>query len=266
MNMAHDFTLKKYGELCLAIKRNYSIITLFEYLANHQNCRNKNLIPDEKICILRHDIDRNVKSALKMAELEQKLGIRSSYYFRYPYTFKEDQIVKIKNLGHEIGYHYETLSKTKGDYKKAIKLFEEELNAFRKICNIKTICMHGSPLSPYDNRNLWDKYDYNNYEIIGEAYLSISNVRYFSDTGRNWNDRNSLRDNLSGINQVFRNKDLLQSTDDLISYLQNNFDSDVYLTVHPERWAYNIRSLFISKVTDSVFNSGKICIKVARKS
>ncbi|UUX91813.1 hypothetical protein [Methanoplanus endosymbiosus] len=264
--MAHDFTLKKYSELCLALKKNYSIITLFEYVTNYQNSQNRNLLSDEKICILRHDVDRNVKSALKMADIEHKLGIRSSYYFRYPYTFKKDQIIKIKNLGHEVGYHYETLSKTRGDYNKAITLFEEELNAFREICDIKTICMHGSPLSPYDNRNLWDKYDYKNYGVIGDAYLSISNVRYFSDTGRNWNGRNSLRDNLSGTYQEFRNKDSLKSTDNLISYLQNNFDSDVYLTVHPERWAYNIRSLFISKVTDSVFNSGKKCIKVARKS
>jgi len=30
-----------------------------------------------------------------MAELEQKLGIQSTYYFRFPYTFKPDIIRKI---------------------------------------------------------------------------------------------------------------------------------------------------------------------------
>ena len=36
------------------------------------------------------------------------------------------------DLGHEVGYHYEVLSKAKGDYEKAIQMFEQELNEFRK--------------------------------------------------------------------------------------------------------------------------------------
>jgi hypothetical protein len=46
-----------------------------------------------------------------MAELEHELGIQSTYYFRFPYTFKPDIIGKIHDLGHEVGYHYEVLSK-----------------------------------------------------------------------------------------------------------------------------------------------------------
>ena len=38
---------------------------------------------------------------------------------------------KIHDLGHEIGYHYEVLSKANGDYEKAMKLFEQELSEFR---------------------------------------------------------------------------------------------------------------------------------------
>ena len=47
----------------------------------------------------------------------------------------------------EVGYHYEVLSKAKGDYEKAVELFEQELKEFRKIVDVKTICMHGSLLS-----------------------------------------------------------------------------------------------------------------------
>ena len=54
---------------------------------------------------------------------------------------------KIPDLGHEVGYHYEVLSKANGNYERAIKLFEQELSKFRKIVDVKTICMHGSPLS-----------------------------------------------------------------------------------------------------------------------
>ena len=111
-----------------------------------------------------------------MAQQEHALGIRSSYYFRYPGTFRPDIIRKIRDLGHEIGYHYEVLSKTNGDYAKAIALFSEELEEFRKICPVKTICMHGSPLSKYNNRDLWERYDYHAYGIFGEAFLSFGTV------------------------------------------------------------------------------------------
>ena len=57
-------------------------------------------------------------NALRMAELEHELGIQSTYYFRFPYTFKPDIIRKIQALGHEVDYHYEVLSKAKGDYEK----------------------------------------------------------------------------------------------------------------------------------------------------
>ena len=67
-----------------------------------------------------------------MAKREHEMGIRSSYYFRYPFTFRPDIIRKIRDLGHEIGYHYEVLSKTNGDYTKAIALFSDRVRRVQK--------------------------------------------------------------------------------------------------------------------------------------
>jgi len=64
-----------------------------------------------KLVVLRHDIDGKLGNALRMAELEHELGIQSTYYFGFPYTFKPEIIGKIQALGHEVGYHYEVLSK-----------------------------------------------------------------------------------------------------------------------------------------------------------
>ncbi|MFQ6062769.1 MAG: hypothetical protein ACE5J9_06290 [Methanosarcinales archaeon] len=58
--------IAKYQELCLAILHT-------EYVP---------LISD-KFIILRHDVDRKVENALKMAQLENELGIASTYYTRY---------------------------------------------------------------------------------------------------------------------------------------------------------------------------------------
>ena len=62
---------------------------------------------------------------------------------------------------------------------------------------MKTICMHGSPLSKYDNRLLWEKYDYRDFGIIGEPYFDVdfNEVLYLTDTGRRWDgDSFSVRD------------------------------------------------------------------------
>jgi hypothetical protein len=251
-----DFTLNKYQELCQVILQNYKIFTVFEYLTQK---------PDGDIAVVRHDIDRKIMNSLYMAQREHDMGIHSSYYFRYPYTFKPDIIKKIRDLGHEIGYHYEVLSKAKGDYKKAITLFQSELQAFRKICPVDTICMHGSPLSKYNNRDLWNVYDYQSYGISGEAFLSFEqkniDIHYLTDTGRTWSGKHSLRDVIkteSGkVDPVS-----LESTDDLMQWLGQGTRKKLYLTIHPERWSSNVGEWLVWSFLDFGMNRGKRVLAV----
>ena len=246
--MVLDFTLDKYRELCSALLENHYIpLTFSEYLENG-NALNS------KFTIIRHDVDRKSFNALKMAELENELGIRSTYYFRYPYTFKLEIIKKIIDLGHEIGYHYEVLSKANGNYDKAINLFNYELAKFREICNLRSICMHGCPLSRYDNRALWDIYDFKNFGILGEAYLSVeSDIVYFSDTGREWSGKNSLRDFIPGK----KNRSNISSTSELIEFIERGEAFRIYVLSHPERWASSRIEWLQSYAQDITFNIGK---------
>jgi len=255
---SRDFTLGKYQELCEVLIENYKIYTVFDYLMKK---------PAGNIVIMRHDIDRKISNALSMAQREHEFGIRSSYYFRYPTTFKPDIINKIRDLGHEIGYHYEVLSKTKGDFKKAIELFQSELEEFRKICPVDTICMHGSPLSVFDNRDLWNVYDYHCYGIRGEAFLSFEkkteDLHYLTDTGRTWSGKQSLRDimrNESGKEDFLS----LNTTDDLIVWLGQESRKKLYLTIHPERWSLNAGEWVIWSFLDFSMNIGKKALKTLR--
>lgn len=255
MSCIRDFTLQKYEELCLELlKSGYRPITLCSYLSERPS--------DERICILRHDVDRKLKNALTMAELESSIGVRSTYYFRYPYTFNPDIICNIASLGHEIGYHYETLAKAGGDYKKAIWLFERELEEFRKIADVKTICMHGSPLSRYDNRDLWLRYDFRDLAIEGETYLSMAGkgVRYLTDTGRNWGGKHSVRDMMPGARAAVP----VETTADLIRYIGSSREEGLYLTVHPERWAGSAGEWVVGYVKDVVMNVGKTVLMKMR--
>ena len=84
----------------------------------------------------------------------------------------------------------------------AMESFLKNLETMRKIADIKTICMHGSPLSKYDNRLLWTKYDYRDYGIIGEPYFDVdfSEVAYYTDTGRRWDgEAVSVRDKVTPV-------------------------------------------------------------------
>src|SRR5665647_1856119 len=248
---SHDFSLDKYQELCEVLLKNYRVCTVFEYLSEK---------PQGNVAVVRHDVDRKIKNSLRMAEKEHEIGIRSSYYFRYPSTFRPDVIMQIRDLGHEIGYHYEVLSKTNGDYKKAVTLFAQELEEFRKICPVHTICIHGSPLSKYNNRDLWSRYDYHAYGITGEAFLSFEqdsgNLHYLTDTGRTWSGKQSLRD---VMRTPSKNPDLqvLDTTEDLMGWIGQKSAKKLYLTVHPERWSSGTVEWLAWTVLDHGMNFGK---------
>ena len=104
-----DFTFVKYKELCETIvESKYLTLTFSQYFSLKS-------IPDMFI-ILRHDVERQIGYALRMAKLENDLGITSTYYFRKKEeVFKPEIIKEIANMGHEMGYRCEALDKAKAD-------------------------------------------------------------------------------------------------------------------------------------------------------
>jgi hypothetical protein len=255
-----DFTFAKYKELCATIlESKYTALTFNHYFSLKS-------IPEEFI-ILRHDVDRKPENALKMAELENAFGITATYYFR----MKEEVFIpaiinKIANMGHEIGYHYEVLDKAGGDLEKAIRIFEDELKEFRKICDVKTLCMHGNPLSKWVNNDLWNEYDFKDFGIIGEPYLSIdyTKVLYLTDTGRSWNSKFSVKD-VIGANRQINEK--IKSTDDVISMINKADIEQICVLAHPERWSDGFGAWLKELAWQNVKNVGKaILVKRAYHS
>ena len=176
-----DHTIKAYKLLLQAFaEAGFQFQTFEDYLSNPL---------EGKVVILRHDVDELADNALKMAKLEHDLGIVSTYFFRIvKQSDKPDVIREIVSLGHAIGYHYEDLSLAEGDFEKAIESFERNLTYFRQYYPVKTVCMHGSSSSKYDNRLLWKKYDLLDFGLIGEPYLSLNfdEIFYMTDTGYAW--------------------------------------------------------------------------------
>jgi hypothetical protein len=63
----------------------------------------------ERILLLRHDIDSDVPRARRMWEIERRLGLVGSYFFRRS-TWDLDFIKQLASAGCEVGYHYEELA------------------------------------------------------------------------------------------------------------------------------------------------------------
>lgn len=233
-----DFTIHTYRKLIeTLLRQGFSFYTFAEFLENSSSL----LTP---LVILRHDVDAHPQNALHFAEIQSSYGIRGTYYFRIvPGSFHPQIIRKISALGHEIGYHYETMDTSHGDRDKAYEEFCRNLEKFRAIVPVKTISMHGSPLSAYDNRLLWEEYDYRSLGIIGEPYfdLDFNEVFYLTDTGRRWDgDRVNIRDRAAAQHQI-SNTDFLhrryRTTHDIINALnRNDFPRKVMLNFHPQRW------------------------------
>ena len=320
-----DFTLTIYKKLVICLKtQDYCFITCRDY----QNA--SLLTPFSSLCILRHDVDRIAKNALKMAQLEHSFGIRGTYYFRVvPESYDLEVMNKIAEMGHEIGYHYGDVSlvssrqyavgrgqrsevrgqrsevrsqrsEVRGqraevrnqnkelDREKLIDAAYESfcgnLGILRRNFDIKTICMHGSPWSKYDNRMIWEKYDYRELGIIGEPYFDIdfSEVLYLTDTGRRWDgDAVNVRDKvglsiddcrltkgltiddsrLTNEKNMTMNEKLglrFRGTQDIIDAAKSGLLPDkMMITVHPQRWTNNPFLWTKELVWQNVKNVGK---------
>jgi hypothetical protein len=249
-----DFTLSAFTSLLESlIGEQYAFQTFSEFLSS----------PGEKMVILRHDIDSRKNNSLKFAHLEHHYGIQGTYYFRtVPESYDEALIRKIGAMGHEIGYHYETMCTSNGNIDLAYDEFCRNLEKFRKLYPVKTICMHGSPRSSVDSKDLWTKYNYKDLGIIGEPYFDIdfSSVFYLTDTGRRWDGYNvSIRDKIPVYQEQWEKEGLVfHSSREIINAAgRGELPSRIMMTFHPQRWSNEV----LPWIWELIVQRNKNCIK-----
>ena len=255
-----DFTLHAYSSLLHGLlEAGYHFITFEEWCTNRETV---------KTVILRHDVDKKPERSLALAEIETDLGIKATYYFRIvPQSNQPAYIKAIADLGHETGYHYEDFSLAKGNAVRAYDNYKDNLIYFRTFYPVKTISMHGSPASRYDNRDIWRSYDYHELGIIGEPYFDFINqadLLYFTDTGRCWDgDKFNVRD--KAMTDLSDNKVLVHSTQDLTDFLIHRENvKAVMISTHPQRWTDNKIEWLQEYITQKVKNRVKMYL-VKRK-
>ena len=263
-----DFTLNMYRKLLESlISLNYKFLTFSDYLRLKSN----DSLP-HRFMILRHDVDSLPGNAKKFSDIQSHYGIKGSYYFRIVRKSFNAEIIKdIINNGHEVGYHYETMDTSSGEVQAAYDEFLSNLKTFNSICKVETISMHGSPLSKYDNRDIWRKFSYKDLGIIGEPYFDFdfNAVYYITDTGRAWDGHKyNIRDK-APVENPLTNPDFIErnyhSTRDIIQAILNGtYPDKVMMNFHPERWTDNNGQWIKQFVKQNLKNQVKRLILLAR--
>jgi len=106
--------------------------------------------------ILRHDVDTSPSIAKRQWEIESRLGLESTFYFRW-LTFSPSLMRAIEASGSEVGYHYEEVAdfakrhhiheagQVKASMAAIKELFAENLRRFRSITGLpaRTVAAHG---------------------------------------------------------------------------------------------------------------------------
>jgi hypothetical protein len=217
-----DLTTQGYADILdVLLKHGFIAYTLSDYLSNDQ--------PTTRFVLLRHDADFDARKAIPLAALEAERGLRATYYFRGPHhrrSFNIEIMQQIAAMGHEIGYHYETLDSCEGNFEEAIRLFEAQLQAFRDAgFNIDTVSAHGNPRVKKNNYKTNEDLIHHDLmlcrrnKLLGDAGYprASSDLIYISDVGVRFR----------GIGTARHLRELL-SKDSL---------KRLYLLTHPDYWS-----------------------------
>jgi hypothetical protein len=136
--------------------------------------------PSSKTILMRHDIDFSVDDALSMALFEEKLNIRSTYFFMLSSNMynllssKNRSIVeRIKEMGHIISLHFDPT------VYKSLEGFLEERDTFNSAFNVELdiVSIH-RPGKFLEN---------NNIDLYGSSHTYqdhyFKELKYLSDSG-----------------------------------------------------------------------------------
>jgi len=150
---AFPFPASQYRNLIESLKADgYRFILPRDYTGHEQG----------KVAIIRHDVDIKYNSVL--IDVERSEGVRSAFYLRPDGDYFTQSISFFEGLqaqGWEIGFHYDSLSRSSGNFTQAITLFSAQLQYLRMFFNISTVTAHG------------DNYDAN----FNDNYLLYANLQ-----------------------------------------------------------------------------------------
>ena len=235
--MSRQFTIKGYTHLLeLALHNQYAFIDFDRALFEKH----------DKFCLLRHDIDADLKAAMAMSEIEKQLNIKATYFImlRSPvYNLFGRQnhkyVEEIINNGQTLALHYD-----EGFYPSNGRLLQEHIETEALVLEkmfgqkITTISFH-QPGPKIISNELRVKNFINTYDKE-----DLRGINYFSDSNKVWKNETGW--------------DIFESG----KY------SKVHLLVHPMWWItdteYSTEELWDKVITDNISRSLEQILRTER--
>ncbi|SDD99437.1 hypothetical protein SAMN04488126_102260 [Bhargavaea beijingensis] len=188
----------------------------------------------ERPVIFRHDVDFNLYKALKIAELEKKHEIKSTYFilisssFYNVYTKESFDIIKqIKMLGHDIGLHFDEKKYDVHNYEELNRYVQKEKYLLENLIDeeVSVVSMHRPSRFILEN-------DINFPNILNTYSNTFFNeFKYTSDSRMSWRE-------------------------DILSIVEENHEDRLHVLTHPF-WYSNKKENIKEKLMDFINNANK---------
>ena len=242
------FTYRSWDKICDILSKNYDCILARDILDYDNN---------NGWMVVKHDVETDVEKSLIIARIEASYGIRSTYYVQSSLLKDNlDLLRQIKDLGHDVTYHYDVLDANNGDFDLAISEFRKTVILFNKNgFNVDTVCPHGNPI--LDRKGWSSNKDFFRNDVVSSNFPEILDIVvhlperlgvrycYVSDASYKFKKIANIHDN-----------DIRNLGDDIIPdihnfLIKNKKNDSMIISTHPHRWESNAikflfrRSLFI---------------------
>lgn len=205
----------------------------------------------KKYCVIRHDVEFSVDRALKLAEVENSIGVNSTYCFQMRnnnYNILSEKnigiVQKIRSMGHHIASHFHTDAFNRNPNRRSLKeCIELECNILSDFLEIpiSRFCIHRPKkqfLATYiEVNNLMNLYGKLFFTFVDENDKTIPEIRYLSDSNHQWKYGNPFELDFSKINKVQLNCHPFSWTD----FGHNNLDN--FLSMLTEKRTEVIESI-----------------------
>ena len=144
----------------------------------------------DKCVVLRHDIDTSLDKALKMAQIEYDNNVKSTYFALLSTSFyniaernARDKLLRIRDLGHDVGLHFDELNYAEGINVEDKIILEAEIMSELLGYKVDSVSMH-RPSQKTLNAN---------YSLRGQLINSygqrvFKGYKYVSDSRRRWRE------------------------------------------------------------------------------
>jgi hypothetical protein len=232
--MLNDFTYARYKMLCRElVQAGYASIPF----SNHPLA---DPVAQQRILLLRHDVDYSLRKAEKIARIEKGFGIRSTFFIRLRKGMKAERIRQLAALGHEIGYHYDCCPAAGGQEGSFMK-FRDDLGSLREHAEVRLASPHSHSVRLFHASGEFRALFAENGILMDVMHeIDYSAYHYYTDAGRSWSPRRrKICDRAPDFPAGYIS---VRSAGELALAIRDHKPRLLYISSHPELWAGNLAS------------------------